>query len=248
MKTGVSTMPCAVESRPRRAAQVEERAVTSNDGGSMGDPFRIGITRDFLQQDGQPIWEGLAGTLAERFPQAQVVYLAERKRVVRPEQLRDLDALISFAVRYTRESFAQGNRLVLLARFGVGYDSVDLDACTDADVLLTLTRGMARRPVAEGALTLMLAIGHQVLAKDRLTRAGNWGDRARYHGVELRDRVVGAVGLGEIGQELFRLLQPFGLRRSLAVDPYADPAAARQLGVELVSLQELLAESDFVSI
>lgn len=214
----------------------------------MDDPFRIGITRDFLLPDGRPVWEGLTVTLRERFPRAEVTYLAERHRFMPPEQLRPLDAIISFGARYTHESFSQADRLVLLARFGVGYDSVDVEACTDADVLLTVTRGMPRRPVAEAALTLMLGIGHQVLVKDRLTRAGRWGDKGYYHGVELRDRVVGVVGFGDIGQELFRLLQPFGLRRALAADPFGDPEVARQLGVELVSLPELLREADFVSL
>src|SRR5262249_45039570 len=150
--------------------------------------------------------------------------------------LADLDAVIAFAARFPVESFARAGRLVLLARFGVGYDAVDLEACTRAGVLLTLTRGQARRPVAEAALALMLAIGHHLVVKDGLTRAGRWHHRGAHLGVELRDRVVGAVGFGEIGQELFRLLQPFGLRRALAADPYVDPEAARRLGVEIVPL------------
>jgi D-3-phosphoglycerate dehydrogenase len=214
----------------------------------MSEPFRVGITRDFLKPSGEAIWPGLATSLRDRFPGIEVECLAERKPVISPDQLRDLDAIVSFAARYDRESFAEADRLVLLARFGVGYDSVDVAACTDADVLLTITRGMARRPVAEATLTLMLALGHQLLAKDRITRAGHWHARGDYNGVELRDRVVGAVGLGPVGQELFRLLQPFGLRRALATDPYVDPAAAARLGVELVSLPELLRESDFVTV
>lgn len=210
--------------------------------------FRIGITRDFLDLGDRPIWPGLDQTLRGRLPGVEVVYLAEKVPVMRPDLLADVDAVISFSVRYTPDSFAGADRLLLLARYGVGYDSVDVQACTDADVLLTITRGAPRRPVAEGALTLMLAIGHQVVAKDRLTRAGRWHDRSEYNGVELRDRVVGAVGLGDIGQELFRLLQSFRLRRALAYDPYADPQAARALGVELVSLDDLLREADFISI
>lgn len=214
----------------------------------MGDRFGVGLTRDFLGPRDAPIWEGLQTALQERFPQIEVAYLREQQAVLRPEQIRDLDALICFGAKLDRVTFTGAQRLVLLARYGVGYDSVDLDACTEADVLLTLTRGQARRPVAEGALTLMLAVGHQVLAKDRITRAGRWHDRGDYHGVELRNRVVGTIGLGEIGQELFRLLQPFGLRRALAFDPYLPPESAAALGVELVPLNELLREADFISI
>src|SRR5262249_7815447 len=151
-----------------------------------------------------------------------------RTPIVTPQQLEPLDVIVSFGVRYTRESFVGAGRLVLLARFGVGYDSVDVDACTAADVMLTLTRGMAHGPMAEAALTLMLALGHQLLAKDRMTREGRWHDRGYHHGIELRDRVIGIVGLGDIGRELARLLEPFGARRLLAFDPYADPEAARR--------------------
>src|SRR2546430_2714486 len=144
MKTGVSTGPCAVSSRPRRAAVVDERASSSNFiGGAMDGPFRVGITRDFLGPNGEPIWPGLAGVLHERFPGIEVEILAEQRPTIAPEQIRDFDAVVSFAVRYDRASLSQAERLVLLARFGVGYDTVDLQACTEADVLLTLTRGMA---------------------------------------------------------------------------------------------------------
>jgi phosphoglycerate dehydrogenase-like enzyme len=214
----------------------------------MQRPFRVGITRDFLNPDGEPIWPGLADSLRERFPGIEVAYLAERRPVVTPDQLEDLDAIISFSLRYTRESFARAGRLLLLARYGVGYDSVDLDACTEADVMLTITRGMARRPVAEAALTLILALGHQLIAKDRVTREGRWHDRGYFHGVELRHRVVGAVGFGPVAQELFRLLQPFGLRRALAADPYVPPEAGHPFGVEIVPLETVLTQSDFVTV
>jgi phosphoglycerate dehydrogenase-like enzyme len=214
----------------------------------MPHPFRVGITRDFLRPDGESIWPGLAASIRERLPGVEVLYLAERRPVITPDQLADLDAVISFGVRYDRASFARAERLVLLARYGVGYDSVDLAACTEADVILTITRGMAKRPVAEATLTLMLALGHQLLPKDRITRAGQWHERGNYHGVELRDRVVGAVGFGPVARELFRLLRPFGLRRAIAADPYVAPAAGRDLDVEVVPLEELLRTSDFVTL
>lgn len=214
----------------------------------MNHPFRVGLTRDFLNEDERPIDAGLPGRLLSRCPGIEVVYLPERQTVIAAEHLRGLDALICFASRCTRETFEGADRLVLLARFGVGFDTVDLDACTEADVILTLTRGQARRPVAEAALTMMLAISHRVLIKDRLARESGWHARGQYQGIELRDRVVGVVGFGEIGQELFRLLKPFGLRRALATDPYPNREAAAALGVELVGLDEVLRESDFVSI
>ena len=210
--------------------------------------FRIGISPDFTRSDGEPVWDDPALKEFGLRPDVAVEFITGAGGDLTADQIRPYDAIISWGARYQEGSFEGVDRLALIARLGVGYDTVPVDLCTEKNVLLTVTTGAAGRPVAEAALTLMLAIGHQIGQKERLIRAGRWKERDHFHGVELRDRVVGLIGFGNIGQELFRLLEPFGLRRKLAFDPYAHEADARSLGVEIVPLETLLRESDFVSL
>jgi phosphoglycerate dehydrogenase-like enzyme len=125
---------------------------------------------------------------------------------------------------------------------------IDTQACTENDVLLCITRDAVRRPVAEGIITLLLALAKQLPAKERLVRGGRWAEKVRYPGLGMSGRTLGSIGVGNIGAELFRLLRPFDLRRMLAYDPYVSEAQAAALGVTMVDLDTLLAESDFVCI
>jgi D-3-phosphoglycerate dehydrogenase len=93
----------------------------------------------------------------------------------------------------------------------------------------------------------MLALAQKLLVKDKLTRAGRWAEKLDHIGMGLTGRTLGAIGIGNIGAEVFRLAAPFGMRH-LAHDPYATPERARELGVELCDLDTLLRQSDFVSV
>jgi phosphoglycerate dehydrogenase-like enzyme len=134
-----------------------------------------------------------------------------------------------------------------VARFGVGYDNVDVPACTAAGVVLTITPDGVRRPVAAAALTFVLALSQKLLIKDRLTRAGRWADRGDHMGMGVSGRTLGVVGLGNIGKELLALAKPFGMR-FLAHDPYLKKEDAARAGAALVELEVLLREADFVCI
>src|SRR5271155_4206390 len=129
---------------------------------------------------------------------------------VRADQLADFDALILLAHRFAAESVHPNGRLAVVARFGVGYDTVDVEACTNAGIALAITPDGVRRPVAVSIVTLMLALTGKLMVKDRLTRGGAAGfARGGEHmGVGLVGRTVGAIGIGNIGAELFRLLEP----------------------------------------
>jgi phosphoglycerate dehydrogenase-like enzyme len=136
-----------------------------------------------------------------------------------------------------------------VARFGVGYDSVDVAACTEAGIAVAITPDGVRRPVAVSVLTFMLALAGQLMAKDRLTRLGpaGWARRGEHMGLGLTGRTLGQLGLGNIGAEVFRLAKPLDMR-FLAHDPFADPETAESLGVALVDIETLFRESDFVSV
>ena len=156
------------------------------------------------------------------------------------------DAVITLWQRVTPETLAGVERLATIARWGVGVDMIDLDACTERNVLVSITRDAVRRPVAEAILTYVLALAKRVLHGDRLVRAGRW-DEKEAPGLGLRGKVLGTIGVGNIGMELVELVRPLGFARILAFDPYVGEDAAR-LGVELVDLAGLLRGADFVCV
>src|SRR6185295_18786671 len=120
----------------------------------------------------------------------------------------------------TAQSVSKAEDLLVIARFGVGYDSVDVGACTAADVLATITTGAVDRSVAEATIGWMIALSHNVQIKDRLLRTGQWDERSKHMGRELRDRTLGVVGLGGIGRKTIELLGAFGMKPPLAFDPF----------------------------
>jgi phosphoglycerate dehydrogenase-like enzyme len=207
--------------------------------------FHVGITPDFDRNA-----KGLIDpVLAERFggvPGLTHARLADVGPLATPTQLRDVDAVINLALRFGPESFTGQDRLTVIARWGVGYEMVDVDACTANDVALCITPEGVRRPMAEAEMAMVLALSKRLTAKDRALRGGVWRGEGVGLGVCIRNRVVGTIGLGNIGSEFVRLLRPFGPRQVLACDPYATASAAEALGVELVSLETLMRGSDFV--
>ncbi len=213
----------------------------------MAEPFRIGITPDF-DRDAKGLIDPVLAEYLDPVPGITYARLPDVGPTATPEQIADVDAIIALTLRFEAGSFSGHDRLVVIARWGVGYDMIDVETCTANDIALCITPEGVRRPVAEAELTMLLALTKHLVPKDRLMRAGKWRDGAPPIGVCLKGRVLGSVGLGNIGAELMRLVKPFELRRLLAYDPYVDRAIAEQLGVELVDLDTLLREADFVTI
>jgi phosphoglycerate dehydrogenase-like enzyme len=210
--------------------------------------FRVGLTRDFIDPQGRPVFGDIGLGALDAEPGISWGYLPEFHPEIVPDQLRGLDAIITLRPRYTARSFEGGDgRLALVARFGVGYDNVDVGALTAHDVALAIAPEGVRRPVASAIVLFMLALAHQLPAKERLLRSGRWRGPCDVVGVGLTGRTVGIVGLGNIGLELCDLLRPFGLRQ-IASDPHVAPAFAAERGVTLLPLEDLLRESDFVCI
>ena len=146
------------------------------------------------------------------------------------------------------ESVSRANSLLVIARFGVGYDAVDVRACTDADVLVTITTGAVDRSVAEAAIGWMIALSHNVYIKDKLVRTGQWDERSKYMGRELRDRTLGVVGLGGIARKTIDLLTGFGMKQPLAFDPFVKAELAATPGVSLSDWMNYCSGTDFVFI
>jgi D-3-phosphoglycerate dehydrogenase len=149
----------------------------------------------------------------------------------------------------TPESFDDGGRLALIAQFGAGFDHIDIAAATRNGVAVVNTPSGVRRPVAVSILTLIFALTTRLLAKTELARQGapGWAAVTRHNGVGLTGKTLGSIGLGNIGAELFRLARPMDMR-FLAHDPYANPALAGELQVELVDLPTLFRRSDVLCV
>ncbi len=213
----------------------------------MPRPFRVGLTCDFLKPDGSVGFGDIGLDVLAQNTRIEREFLPDCGAELTAEVANQFDALLVLAPRVTAATLEGCDRLSLVARFGVGYDNVDVPACTRNNVLLTITPTGVRRPVAVSALTMMLALSHKLLAKDRLTREGRWGEKLNEMGVGLTDRTLGLIGLGNIGREILRVVAPLEMRH-VAYDPFVSQADAQTSGVELLSLDGLLEQSDFVCI
>jgi phosphoglycerate dehydrogenase-like enzyme len=211
--------------------------------------FRVALSGDFRKADGSPAYPMFDLKPLQDDPDIEVDYVDPIDGVMPASDLAGFDALILLAPRFDARSIPREGRLAVVARFGVGYDNVDVEACTAAGIAVVITPDGVRRPVAVSILTFMLALAGKLLTKDRLTRQGpaGWARRNDHMGTGLTGRTLGQLGVGNIGAEVFRLATPLGMRY-LAHDPYADANQFKTLGVERVDLDTLFRESDFLSI
>jgi len=210
--------------------------------------FIVTLTADFYDSAGAPKYKDIGlSVLAEHRHIEQRVFKQHRKQIS-ADQIGDAQNVIVLTPTVTAESVSKADELLVMARFGVGYDAVDVNACTAANVLVTITVGAVDRPVAEAAIGWMIALSHNMRPKDNLVRTGQWDERSKYMGRELRERTLGVIGLGGIARKVIELLRGFGMNPPLAFDPFVNNETAAALGVRLVSLEELLKPAYFVSI
>ena len=161
--------------------------------------------------------------------------------------LAEADAVIvRSATRIDAEALAHAPRLRVVARAGVGLDNVDVEAATRAGVMVVNAPTSNIVSAAEHAVGLLLAVARNVPQAAASLRGGQW-QRSAFTGVELQGKVAGILGLGRIGVLVAERLASFGMRL-IAYDPYVPATRAAQLGVRLASLDELLAEADFITV
>ena len=213
----------------------------------MHQPFRVGLTRDFLKPDGSIGFGDIGLDMLDRSEDIKWDFLPNDEPILTSDSINGYDALLVLGSRVTANTLVEAKKLILVARFGVGYDNIDVRSCTDNGVILTITPDGVRRPVAIAVITYILALSHKLRIKDKLIRDGQWNDKLNYMGTGITGRTLGVIGLGNIGQEIISLAKPLGLRL-LATDPYSTEDRAKSLGAELVDLETLLSQSDFVSI
>jgi phosphoglycerate dehydrogenase-like enzyme len=212
----------------------------------MADMFKVGLSHDLWAADGPTSW-GDIGLAELDAAGVSWEFLPADDGALTAAQVDGYDAVLFAAPAVTAETVSGDRPPRLFARFGVGLDAVDLHACTTSGVAVTITPDGARRAVATAALTLILAVGHNLLRKDLLVRESRWDDKFSLMGRGLTGRRVGTLGFGNIAVELFDLLKPFGTHNYTA-DPYRDAADTAAQGVTLVSTEELLKTCDIVVI
>jgi D-3-phosphoglycerate dehydrogenase len=168
-----------------------------------------------------------------------------------PERLQaaaDADAIIVRMTAIDRELVETAGRLKIVARHGVGYDTVDVPALTRCGIPLALTGDVNSSAVAEHTLALMLALVKRVTAYDRAMRAGDFGIRDSFSARELTGRTVLLVGYGRIGRKVAHLARAFAMK-VVVLDPFVDEAVAKAEGIDVVAdLHQGLSKADIVSV
>ena len=179
-------------------------------------------------------------------PEFEVAYTAGK-----PDQLalvlpRAHALLVRSETKVTAEILAQAPQLRVVGRAGTGVDNVDVEAATRRGIAVLNTPGGNTVSAAEQAIALLLALVRRVPWAAESMRRGEW-DRKKFGGIELRDKVLGLVGLGRIGAHVATVARALGME-VLAHDPFLSAERAREMGVTLLGLDELLARADAVSL
>lgn len=163
------------------------------------------------------------------------------------QHLADADALlVRSVVKVNEEVLSKAPKLKVIGRAGVGVDNVDLNAATAAGVLVMNTPGGNAVSVAEHTLGLMLAMARSIPQATASTKSGKW-EKKKFLGTELRGKTLGVMGLGSIGREVVRRARGFEMK-IIASDPYVNSVTAADVGVTLVTVDELYAQSDYITL
>ena len=175
--------------------------------------FKVALSADFLDEDRHLIFPDIGLSLLDSEPVIDYKFVAEYRPEYVPDQLAGIDVLISLKPRVTAASLQGIDQLCAIGRCGVGYDNVDLAACTEHDIAVYITPAGVVRPIASSIVLMVLALSHNLVLKDRMMREGRWVESTRRLGREPRGRIVGTIGLGGIASEAVRLLRNFDVAR-----------------------------------
>jgi len=181
--------------------------------------------------------------------EAEVIYLPHIPERSVLDEIGDAHALVVRVVEMSRELIAQGENLLIIAKHGVGYDNIDVEAATEKRIPVINTPEANAESVAEHILGLMLSLSKRICISDRALRQGKMKNREEYTGVELQDKKLGVIGLGRIGSETARKCKLAFNMHIIVHDPYVPGEKAEKMGYTKVeNLDDLLRTSDYVVI
>lgn len=192
---------------------------------------------------------GTAGAALERLQSfaGTLIFNPQSRPLTEDELIPLLDGCngcIAGLDHFTRKVIESSDSLQVISRYGTGVDNIDITASREKKVTVCRTPGVNARAVAELTFGLLLCLARQIPLLDRQTREGKW---ARSVGIELRQKTFGILGLGAVGKEVSRLAAGFSMK-VIACDPAVDSAYAKANGIVPVSFEELLRESDVLSL
>ncbi len=206
--------------------------------------FVVGVTDTFYNEDGEPNLSALRGNFLGLPDDVEVVKVPQGNTGnCEPDSLRGIDAFVMGGGKFDTYSLSGNDRLLGVFRWGVGYDTVNLEDCAAAGVVAVNAPEGVRKAMAHTAIALVLALAHQIPAQDRFTRSGEtWANKAKYLGPGLVGKTLGVVGLGNIGQEIVRIASALDCT-ILGYDPYAK---LDNPNIRRVEIDQLMRESDFI--
>jgi len=210
--------------------------------------FRVGISPALTAPDGSQPFPSYDLNALQAEPDFEIEPFQSAQPIAAAD-IEDYDALVLLGEIMAVESFPANGRLAVIGRMGVGYDTVDVQACTDNNVALTITPESAGRPMVHATLTLILALAGKLMVKDRMTRKGTegWAERTDHHGLGLHGRTLGIVGVGNIGKEVLKVIKPFDMR-IVGYDPVQSEAEANNLGYEKMDIDDVFRAADFLTL
>ena len=168
-------------------------------------------------------------------------------KILSEKETSKYDAILLNSPKLTRDSInPKINKLKIVSRFGVGYDSVDLDILKDNKIILTNTPKAIRRPVAVATLTMILSLSGKLIIKDNLLREGYWNERTNHMGIGLMNKTLGVIGFGGIGREFVKISKDF--LKVICYDPFVGKEVMKNLNVNKVDFNEIAISSDFLVI
>ena len=164
-----------------------------------------------------------------------------------PAALKGAHALIiRSATQVTAEALEFADELIVVGRAGIGLDNVDVEAATRRGVMVVNAPQSNIVSAAEHTMALLMACARNVPQAHAALKAGRW-ERSKWEGVELADKTLGVIGLGRIGKLVAQRALAFGMRL-VAYDPFVSEERARQMNVEMMSLDDVIAQSDFITV
>ena len=210
--------------------------------------FTLGISGDLLTKEGNPCFglQPLEALYKEK--KILVEWMDPGIQILSEKETTKYDAILLNSPRLTKESInPKNNKVKIVSRFGVGYDSVDLDVLKKNNIILTNTPNAVRRPVAVASLTMILSLSGKLMIKDNLVRNGRWNERTNHMGVGLVNKTLGIVGFGGIGREFVKISKGL-FKNIICYDPFVVKQEMKNLQVDKVDFDEIAISSDFLVI
>ncbi len=210
--------------------------------------FTLGISSDLLTNEGKPCFGKKPLEKLYKKKDIYVEWMEPNIQILSEKETSKYDAILLNSPKLTKDSInPKNNKLKIVSRFGVGYDSVDLDVLKKNKIILTNTPNAVKRPVAVASLTMILSLSGKLLIKDNLLREGRWNERTSHMGIGLLNKTLGLIGFGGIAREFVTISKDL-FKKVICYDPFVNLEEMKNLHVDKVDFDKIANLSDFLVI